>query len=220
MNTFEQLYSPMDSISSGHLTLSVYPMFIAIGQLLFDKILFYPENCYLKIYVDDFLEFANLFIKISQILLNELESEKVTFASVNSWQIIKKNNECFCVFQNQTNYTISLDLFQLTEFYEKFQEIIFKPLCLSSINSLHLKKFSLFLKSNEKIYSFKAIDKFTHDLVENLLIPLFNNPNLDKDFLVELIVRYKDVIIAFLKISNISHPTFLNTNTESNKSDT
>ena len=90
MNSCDQLYSPMDSISSGHLTLGVYPMFIAIGQLFFDKILFYPENLYIKIYVDDFLEFANLFLKISQLLFNETESENVSFASINSWQVGKK----------------------------------------------------------------------------------------------------------------------------------
>ena len=111
MNACEQLYSPMDSISSGHLTLGVYPMFIAIGQLFFDKILFYAENLYIKIYVDDFLEFANLFLKISQLLLNETETENVSFASVNLWQVSKTNNEFICVFQNQTNYSISLDLF-------------------------------------------------------------------------------------------------------------
>ena len=216
MNSCDQLYSPMDSISSGHLTLGVYPMFIAIGQLFFDKILFYPENLYIKIYVDDFLEFANLFLKISQLLFNETESENVSFASINLWQVSKKNNEFVCIFQNQSNYSISFDLFQLTELYEKFQEIIFKPLCLSSINSLHLKKFSLFLKANNKVYSFKAINKFTHDLVENLLIPLYNNPNLDKEHLVELIIRYKDIIVAFIKISNINEPTVTNIDIKNN----
>jgi len=57
---------------------------------------------------------------------------------------------------------------------------------------------------------------FTHDLVENLLIPLYNNPNLDKDHLVELIIRYKDIIVAFIKISNINEPTFTNIDTKNN----
>lgn len=209
MDICDQLFTPMDSISSGHLTLGIYPMFIAIGQLLSDRsLLFYPANCYIKIYVDDFLELASLYLQISQLLFSETESiQKIPFASINSWQVVKDLDKYCCIFQNQTNYLIKFDLFQFTELFEKFKDILFKPLCLPPIYSLHLKKFSLFLSQNSTLYPAESIDQFTFEVIENLLTPMFENQNFDKSYLVELIMRYKDIILAFLKTSSVLLPT-------------
>ena len=48
------------------------------------------------------------------------------------------------------------------------------------------------------------------------MVPLYNNPNLDKEHLVELIIRYKDIIVAFIKISNINEPTVTNIDIKNN----
>ena len=201
MDNYEQLPAPIDSISCEHLTLAAYPMFIAIGQLLFDKTLFFPANQYIKIYVISFTEFFSNFLKIVQQLSDESVCEfKQTFGTTCTWQIIKEENKFFCVVENCQDYQIKFDLYLFHEFSNQFRNIIFKPLCLPHLYSFHLRKFALFLNQNNKLYPPQKINQFTYETVENLMLPLFHNSQfLDRDYLIELIIRYKNVIVVFLK---------------------
>ena len=205
MDNYEQLPAPIDSISCEHLTLAAYPMFIAIGQLLFDKTFFFPATQYIKIYVISFTQFYQDFLKIVQQLSDESVGEfRQPFVTTCNWQIVKEDNNFFCVIKNCHDYQIKFDLCLFHQFSNQFKEIIFKPLCLPHLYSLHLRKFALFLNQNEKLYSPQKINQFTYETVESLMLPLFHHSQfLDRDYLVELIIRYKEVIIVFLKFHGI-----------------
>ena len=158
MDNYEQLPAPIDSISCEHLTLAAYPMFIAIGQLLFDKTFFFPATQYIKIYVISFTQFYQDFLKIVQQLSDESVGEfRQPFVTTCNWQIVKEDNNFFCVIKNCHDYQIKFDLCLFHQFSNQFKDIIFKPL-------------SQFL---------------------------------DRDYLAELIIRYKEVIIVFLKFHGI-----------------
>ena len=75
MDTYDQLNMPMHTINSSYLTLCVYPMFIAIGQLFSDKMYLYlPQNGYLKVYVDSFSSFLSIYCNICEHLLLQTEN--------------------------------------------------------------------------------------------------------------------------------------------------
>ena len=205
MDNYEQLGAPIDTISCEHLTLAAYPMFIAFGQLLFDKTYFFPANQYIKIYVQSFTQFYQDYLNIVLQLSTENVSEfKQPFVTISAWQIVKEDNTFYCVIDNYKNYQIKFDLCLFHQFSNQFKDLIFKPLCLPHVYSLHLRKFALFLSKNDKLYPFKVVNQFSYETVDNLMIPLFQNSQfLDRDYLVELIIRYKDVIVVFLKFEAI-----------------
>ena len=60
------------------------------------------------------------------------------------------------------------------------------------------------MSQNDQHYPLEAVNQFTYETVEILMMPLFHNSQfLEKDYLVELIIRYKDVILLFLKLQEI-----------------
>ena len=205
MDNYDQLPAPIDTISCEHLTLAAYPMFIAFGQLLFDKIYFFPANQYIKIYVQSFPQFYQDYFTIVQQLIGENVSEfKQPFVTISAWQIVKEDNTFYCVIDNCKDYQIKFDLCLFQQFANQFKDIIFKSLCLPHLYSLHLRKFALFLSQNDKLYPPKTVNQFTYETVDNLMMPLFHNSQfLDRDYLVELIIRYIDVIVVFLKFQAI-----------------
>ena len=205
MDNYEQLSAPVDTINCKHLTLAAYPMFIAIGQLLFDKTYFLAENRYIKIYVNSFTQFYQVYLKIVQQLVSQSLSEfKQPFLTINTWQIVKEDNKFFCVIDNQRGYQIKFTLCFFQQFSNRFKDIIFKSLCVAHLYSLHLRKFALFLSQNDQHYPPEAVNQFTYETVEILMMPLFHNSQfLERDYLVELIIRYKDVILLFLKLQEI-----------------
>ena len=111
MDNYEQLSAPVDTINCKHLTLAAYPMFIAIGQLLFDKTYFLAENRYIKIYVNSFTQFYQVYLKIVQQLVAQSVGEiKQPFLTINTWQIVKEVNTFFFVIDNQKGYQLKFNL--------------------------------------------------------------------------------------------------------------
>ena len=203
MDLHEDLYCPIDTISIGPLTMAIFPMFIAIGQLFFNGGYYLPKNQYLKLYVDNFSEFIDQYFIICPLLTQEILSvQKTIFAYTNSWQIVKDSGKTVCKFQNSQDYNIQLSVFQLTNLYIKFQLVLFKPLCLPTTYSLNLSKFATFLSKNP-MYTSKKIQKFSYETIETLIIPLNFSQNVDSQYLTELIFRYKKLLVAFLNIQTI-----------------
>ena len=200
MDVDDQLYSPMDTISCDHLTLAVYPMFLVIGQLCFDSCLFFPQNQYLKIDVDKFAQFIDHYVDmLSALYKSPLTNDKISFGKVNFWQIVKDGDRSICVLENAIGFKLSLKEDQLANLYHKFQIIMFKTLCLPSIYFLTLSKFAIFLIANS-MYTPQVIKRFSYDSIEVLLMNLFQNENLDRPYLIELIFRYKYLLSAYVRL--------------------
>ena len=208
MDDYPQFWTPVDTIPSGHLTLAVYPMFIVIGQIFFEATYFYPADSYLKIYIDNFSDFVDLYLKIANLLLNEtIHCNKRTLTFINSWEIVKDCENYVCLLTNDKNYQIKLDLFQLNNIYIKFQQIIFKPLCLPNMHSHHLHKFAIFLSKNLNLYPREQLNQIsfeTIDFVENIIIDLYLNQNFDRVYFLDLIIRYKKIILLHLDLDSAS----------------
>ena len=203
MDLYEDLYCPIDTIALGTLTLAIFPMFIAIGQLFFNGGYYLPQNQYLKIYIDNFNEFVDQYFVICPLLTQEsLSVPKKTFAYINSWQIVKDSGKTVCEFHNSKEYKIKFSFFQLTNLYIKFQLVLFKPLCLPATYSLNLSKFAIFLSKNPN-YTPKQIKKFSYETIESFIVPLQISQNIDSQYLTELIYRYKKLLVAYLNIQTI-----------------
>lgn len=203
MDLHEELYNPIDTICIGTMTLAIFPMFIAIGQLYFNGGYYLQNGQYLKVYVDSFSEFIDQYFLICPLLVQELHSlNETTFAYVNSWKIVKDSTKTVCEFNNGKAFKIRFTIFQLTNLFIKFQLVMFKPLCLPTTYSLNLSKFALFLSKNP-IYTTTKVNKFSYETLETLISPLYFSQNVDRDYMVEIIFRYKKLLVVFLNIQTI-----------------
>jgi hypothetical protein len=203
MDLHEELYHPIDTISIGTMTLVIFPMFVAIGQLCFNGGYYLQKNQYLKVYVDSFSEFIDQYFLICPLLAQEVESlQETTFAYVNSWKVVKESKKTVCEFNNGKDFKTRFSIFQLTNLFVKFQLVLFKPLCIPTMYSLNLSKFAIFLSKNP-IYTTTKVNKFSYETIETLISPLYFSQNVDREYMVELIFRYKKLLVVFLNIQTI-----------------
>ena len=74
MDNFDELPYPLDTISCGQLTMGVFPMYIAIGQIFFNQTYYFVQNEYLKLYTKTFPSFLELYFAILELLDSKKES--------------------------------------------------------------------------------------------------------------------------------------------------
>ena len=117
MDVYEKLISPSDTISSGHLTLAVFPMFIAIGRLFFDRKLFeyyFKANNYFKIYIDQFETFVKKHFEICEFLVtNQLCEQRQNFLQFTSWNNVQENDKFWCIITNAKDISFKFNFFIL-----------------------------------------------------------------------------------------------------------
>ena len=208
MDNFDELPSTSDMVSSRHLTLAVFPMYFAIGQIFFDKTYFFLQNQYLKIYVDQFSHFLQLHFHIVELLIAKTQSlKKLPFASLNTWQVLQENDNFVCIIESPKNYQLKFDHFEFQQLVLRLRDILFKPLCLPTIYSFNLQKVAAYL-SNNAIENPDNVHLFTHQNIEKLVIELFVDDHfVDQYYLMELIIRHKKLIKDYIEIENLEKLT-------------
>ena len=205
MDNFDELPYPLDTISCGQLTMGVFPMYIAIGQIFFNQTYYFVQNEYLKLYTKTFPSFLELYFAILELLDSKKESlKKLPFISLNTWQVINENDKFVCLIKSPKSYCIKFDYLEFQELAFSLKDIIFKPLCLSSLYSFALQQFAetYFETDMEKeMENIEKVDLLTCKTVQMRINEEFHEDQyLDKYYLMELVVRYKKIIKMFLEI--------------------
>ena len=204
MDNFHQTSTPLDIHYCGHLNLGVFPLFIAIGQIFFNQTYYFAENQYLKIYVAHFPNLIELYITIMDIIDSKKESlTKLPFLSLNTWQVIKENDVYVCIIESPNSYKLKFTSNEFLEFLLKLKDIIFKPLCISTLYSSALQKIAANLSKNT-MENLEKVDLFSFETIEFMINELFNgNVIVDQNYLIELTLRNQDLIKVFLEIEQM-----------------
>ena len=92
---------------------------------------------------------------------------------------------------------------EFLDFLLKLKDIIFKPLCISTLYSSALQKIAANLSKNT-MENLEKVDLFSFETIEFMINKLFNgNVIVDQNYLIELTLRNQDLIKVFLEIEQM-----------------